>query len=377
MTGNVFGERFVVVSFGESHGKGVGVVVDGVPAGLGLAESDIQPDLDLRRPGQSIVTTQRKERDVVEILSGVFNGKTTGAPVAMMIRNTDVDSRSYESMVSTPRPSHADLAHRTKYQGFNDYRGSGRASARVTAGFVMAGALAKKLLREELGVEILAYTLELGGIRAAGFTLEDARRKRYLNEVRCPDQAAAEEMKKLVVKCRGEGDSLGGIVECVALNLPVGLGEPVFGSLDSDLARIALAIPAVKGVEFGSGFAAARLKGSQNNDQYFIDKTGRVATMTNNSGGVVGGVSSGEPLVYRTAFKPPASIAKRQRTVDISKNKEVDLVVPGRHDPVVVPRAVPIVECCTAIVLADHALRAGFISPVVGGKRSKDDRERP
>jgi chorismate synthase len=369
MPGNIYGERFVVVSFGESHGKGVGTVVDGVPAGLALSEADIQPDLDLRRPGQSIVTTQRKEGDVVEIMSGVFNGRTTGAPVMMMIRNLDVDSRSYEAMVNTPRPSHADLTHKTKYGGFNDYRGSGRASARVTAGFVMAGAVAKKLLKETLGVEIIAYTLELGGLRAERFTVEDARKNRYSNDVRSPDPELAERMKQMVIKSRGEGDSLGGIVECVALNLPIGLGEPVFNSLDSDLAQMALSIPAVKGVEFGSGFASARLRGSENNDQYFVDKKGRIATETNNSGGIIGGVSSGEPLVYRLAFKPPASIAKKQKTVDLSKKKQVEMVVPGRHDPVVVPRAVPIVECCTAIVLADHAIRAGFISPVLGGKQ--------
>ena len=209
MPGNIYGERFVVVSFGESHGKGVGTVVDGVPAGLALSEADIQPDLDLRRPGQSIVTTQRKEGDVVEIMSGVFNGLTTGAPVMMMIRNLDVDSRSYEAMVNTPRPSHADLTHRTKYGGYNDYRGSGRASARVTAGFVMAGAVAKKLLKETLGVEIIAYTLELGGLRAEGFSLDDARKNRYLNEVRSPDPKLAERMKQMVIKSRGEGDSLG------------------------------------------------------------------------------------------------------------------------------------------------------------------------
>jgi chorismate synthase len=367
MTGNIFGERFVVVSFGESHGKAVGVVVDGVPAGLALGEGDIQPDLDLRRPGQSIVTTQRREGDVVEIMSGVFNGRTTGAPVMMMIHNLDVDSSSYEKMVDTPRPSHADLTHKTKYGGFNDYRGSGRASARVTAGFVMAGAIAKKLLKETLGIEVIAYTLELGGLRAEGFTLDDARKNRYSNEVRSPDPGLAEKMKQMVIKSRGEGDSLGGIVECVALNLPVGIGEPVFGSLDSDLARMALSIPAVKGVEFGSGFASARLRGSENNDQYYLDGQGKITTSTNNSGGIIGGVSSGMPLVYRLAFKPPASIAKKQKTVDLSKKEEVEMVVPGRHDPVVVPRAVPIVECCTAIVLADHAIRAGFISPVLGG----------
>ncbi len=371
MPGNIFGERFAVISFGESHGKGVGIVVDGVPAGLALSEADIQPDLDLRRPGQSIVTTQRKEGDVVEIFSGVFDGHTTGAPIMMMIRNLDVDSRSYEAMVNTPRPSHADLSHRTKYGGFNDYRGSGRASARVTAGFVMAGALAKKLLKETLGVEIIAYTLELGGLRAEGFTIDEARKNRYSNEVRSPDPEVAEKMKQMVIKSRGEGDSLGGVVECVALNVPVGLGEPVFDSLDSDLAQMALSIPAVKGVEFGSGFASTRLKGSENNDQYRLDASGKIVTQTNNSGGIVGGVSSGMPIVYRLAFKPPASIAKKQKTVDLSTKKEVELVVPGRHDPVVVPRAVPIVECCTAIVLADHALRAGFISPVLGRRKKK------
>src|SRR5271170_1879109 len=205
MPGNIYGERFVVASFGESHGKGVGTVVDGVPAGLALSEADIQPDLDLRRPGQSIVTTQRKEGDVVEIMSGVFNGLTTGAPVMMMIKNLDVDSSSYEKMVNTPRPSHADLTHKEKYGGFNDYRGSGRASARVTAGFVMAGAVAKKLLKEQLGIEIIAYTLELGGLRAEGFTLEDARKNRYANEVRTPNLATAEKMKQMVIKSRGEG----------------------------------------------------------------------------------------------------------------------------------------------------------------------------
>ena len=309
-------------------------------------------------------------------MSGVFNGRTTGAPVMMMIRNLDVDSRSYEAMVNTPRPSHADLTHRTKYGGFNDYRGSGRASARVTAGFVMAGAVAKKLLKETLGIEIIAYTLELGGLRAEGFTLDDARKNRYSNDVRSPDPKLAERMKQMVIKSRGEGDSLGGIVECVALNLPVGLGEPVFNSLDSDLAQMALSIPAVKGVEFGSGFASARLKGSENNDQYYVDKKGKIATETNNSGGIIGGVSSGMPLVYRLAFKPPASIAKKQKTVDLSKKKQVELVVPGRHDPVVVPRAVPIVECCTAIVLADHAIRAGFISPSSEEGGSELDQQR-
>jgi chorismate synthase len=364
LTGNIVGERFVLASFGESHGKVVGAVVDGCPAGLKLSEEDIQRDLDLRKPGQSIVTTQRKEGDVVEIMSGTFRGDTTGAPIMMLIRNQDQDSRAYEALVNTPRPGHADATAKAKYGGFNDYRGGGRFSGRITATFVMGGAVAKKLLRETLGVEIIAYTSELGGLRAQGFTLDDARRDRYSNEVRSPDLGTAEEMKKKVIEMRGKGDSLGGVVECVALNVPEGLGEPVFGSLDSDLARMALSIPAVKGVEFGSGFASTRLTGTQNNDLYSM-RGGKLFSETNNSGGILGGISSGMPLVYRLAFKPAASVAAKQRTFDTVKNEEVDLVVPGRHDPTVVPRAVPVVESVTALVLADHAIRGGFIAPVL------------
>ncbi|MGA2666069.1 MAG: chorismate synthase [Nitrososphaerales archaeon] len=364
MTGNIVGERFVLVSFGESHGKVVGAVVDGCPAGLRLSEEDVQRDLDLRKPGQSIVTTQRKEGDVVEIMAGTFRGYTTGAPLMMLIRNQDQDSRAYEGLVNTPRPGHADATARAKYGGFNDYRGGGRFSGRITATFVMGGAVAKKLLREALGIEVIAYTSELGGLRAEGFTLDDARKNRYSNEVRSPDMAAAEAMRKMVIESRGKGDSLGGVVECVALNVPEGLGEPVFGSLDSDLARMALSIPAVKGVEFGAGFASTRMTGTQNNDPYRM-REGRLVSETNNAGGILGGISSGMPLVYRTAFKPAASIAARQRTFDTERKEEVDLVVPGRHDPTVVPRAVPVVESVTALVLADHAIRGGFIAPVL------------
>ncbi|MEM3637665.1 MAG: chorismate synthase [Conexivisphaerales archaeon] len=364
MTGNIIGERFVLVSFGESHGKCVGAVVDGCPAGLMLDESDIQKDLDLRKPGQSIVASQRREADQVEIMSGVFRGFTTGAPIMMMIMNMDKDSSLYEEMKDTPRPGHADLVAKEKYGGYNDYRGGGRFSGRITASFVMGGAIAKKLLKETLGIEIIAYTLELGGIEARNFTLEDARRERYLNEVRAPVPSVAEEMKKRIIRARGEGDSLGGIVECVATNLPIGLGEPVFGSLDSDLARMALSIPAAKGVEFGSGFMASRLTGSQNNDQYAL-QDGKVISLSNNSGGILGGLSNGMPLIYRIVFKPASSIAKKQKTVDLAKREEVELVVPGRHDPSVVPRAVPVVESVTALVLADHAIRAGFIPSVL------------
>jgi len=363
MTGNICGERFVVATFGESHGKCIGAVVDGCPAGLALTEEDIQRDLDLRKPGQSIVTTQRREEDVVEIMSGTFNGRTTGAPIMMIIMNSEKDSRPYEVLKDTPRPGHADFTARMKYGGFNDYRGGGRFSGRITASFVMGGAIAKKLLRETLGIEIMAYTVELGGLRARGFTEEQVR-ERYSNEVRCPDPTVADEMKRRVVEMRGKGDSLGGVVECTAVNLPVGLGEPVFGSLDSDLARMALSIPAAKGVEFGSGFEGARMTATQNNDQYYLED-GKLASRTNNSGGILGGLSNGMPLKYRIAFKPASSIAAKQRTVDLSKNAEVDLVVPGRHDPTVVPRAVPVVESVTALVLADHAMRARLISPVL------------
>lgn len=367
MSGNLFGERFVLMTFGESHGKCVGVVIDGCPAGLSISEEEVQRDLELRKPGQSIVTTQRREEDKVELMSGVFNGRTTGAPVMMLIKNEDKDSKAYEQLLHTPRPGHADLVAREKYGGFNDFRGGGRFSGRITASFVMAGAVAKKLLKSTLGIEVIAYVLEIGGIRATGFTLEDARRNRYGNEVRAPNPATAEEMKRKVIEMRGKGDSLGGIVECVAVNVPVGLGEPIFGSLDSDLARFVLSVPAVKGVEFGSGFASARATGLQNNDEYAF-KDGKIVTKTNNAGGILGGLSNGMPIVYRAVFKPASSIASKQRTIDLRQRSEVELVVPGRHDPTVVPRAVPVLESVTALVLADHAIRAGMIPPVLQGR---------
>jgi chorismate synthase len=367
MSGNIVGERFVLVSFGESHGRCIGAVIDGCPAGLSLSVEDIQAELDLRKPGQSIITTQRREEDKVEIMSGVFNGFTTGAPMMMIIWNIDKDSKSYDVIVNTPRPGHADLVAKAKYAGFNDYRGGGRFSGRITASFVMGGAVAKKLLKETLGIEIIAYTLEIGGVRAENFTIDDARANRYSNEARSPDPRIAEEIRKRIIEMRGKGDSLGGIVECVALNVPVGLGEPVFDSLDSDLARIVLSIPAVKGVEFGSGFSSAKMTGFQNNDPYSLSE-GKIIASSNNAGGILGGLSNGMPLKYRVAFKPASSIASTQKTVDTAQLKEVNLIVPGRHDPTVVPRAVPVVESVTALVLADHAMRAGLIPPVVRQK---------
>ncbi|MEM2910484.1 MAG: chorismate synthase [Nitrososphaerota archaeon] len=364
MTGNIIGERFVVISFGESHGRCVGAVVDGCPAGLELSEADIQRELDLRKPGTSSLISPRVEEDKVEILSGVFEGRTTGSPICMLVWNKDVDSEPYRTFVNRPRPGHADYVARIKYGGFADWRGGGRFSGRVTAGLVMAGAVAKKLLSKTLNVEIMAYALEIGGIRARGFTLDDIRNKRYSNEVRCPDEAAAKEMIGKINEVKSEGDSLGGIVECQVFGLPVGLGEPIFSSLDSDLSRALFAIPAVKGVEFGAGFTAAKLLGSQNNDPYTITD-GKVVTTTNNAGGILGGISTGMPLVLRVAFKPPSSIAKKQTTVDLSSMKEAEIVVRGRHDTTVIPRAVPVVEAVVAIILADHAIRAALIPPVL------------
>ncbi|MEM1945213.1 MAG: chorismate synthase [Nitrososphaerota archaeon] len=361
MTGNILGERFVVVSFGESHGRCVGALVDGCPPGLPISEGLIQVELDRRKPGQSIVTTTRLEEDRVEILSGVFEGYTTGAPILMLIWNRDSDPTPYRRIFNTPRPGHADYVARMKYRGFSDWRGGGRFSGRITAGYVMAGAIAKKLLWDRLGIEVLAYSLEIGGVRAGPLTIEQIRELRYSNEVRCPDPLAAEEMKRVIIEEKGRGDSVGGIVECIGLNIPVGLGEPVFSSLDSDLSRALFAIPAVKGVEFGEGFGSIRMRGSEHNDEYIISG-GRVAQATNRAGGIVGGISTGSPLHVKVAFKPASSIGRKQRTVDLSTMTETELQVPGRHDPTVVPRAVPVVESIVAIVLADHALRAGLIS---------------
>ncbi len=364
---NTLGNSFAITCFGESHGRCVGIVIDGCPTGLDLTESDVQRLLDLRKPGQSIVTTQRQEEDQVEFLSGTFRGKTTGAPIAMLIWNGDQRSSDYDKIVNIPRPGHADYPAFVKYSGMNDYRGGGRFSGRITACFVMAGAVALKLLEKALGLEIYAYTLELGGIKAdiEKLSKEEILAKRYTNEVRCPDQSSADKMKELVIKERGHGDSLGGIVECNVLNLPVGVGEPVFSSIESDISKAIFSIPAVKAIEFGSGFAGTRLKGTQNNDVYVLDAGGKIVTKTNNSGGILGGLSTAMPVVFRVGFKPASSIAAAQNTLDMGSMRETKLIVPGRHDPTVVPRAVPVVECMTACVISDLAIRGGFIPRVL------------
>jgi chorismate synthase len=345
----------------------VGVVVDGCPAGLPIAEPDIQKLLDLRKPGQSIVTTQRSEDDHVEILSGTFNGLTTGAPLCMLVWNSDKRSSDYEKFRTTPRPGHADYPAFVKYAGLNDYRGGGRFSGRITAGFVMAGSVALKLLRETMGVSVVAYTRELGGIVAdlSKTSLEEIAESRYSNEVRCPDGIAAEKMKDLIVRERGKGDSLGGVVECMVSGVPAGIGEPVFSSIEAELSKSIFSIPAVKGIEFGSGFSGSRLRGSENNDVYSKSLDGKIITKTNNAGGVLGGISTGMPILFRVAFKPASSIAAAQQTLDLTTMEEKELIVPGRHDPTVVPRAVPVVECMAACVIADLAIEGGFIPRIL------------
>lgn len=366
---NTIGSNFAFTCFGESHGRCVGVVIDGCPAGLEISEVDVQKWLDLRKPGQSIVTTQRAEQDRVEILSGSFRGKTTGAPICMLIWNSDQRSSDYDKFVSVPRPGHADYPAMVKYSGFNDYRGGGRFSGRITSCFVMAGAVARKLLEKSLGITIFAYTLELGGLKAdlSKLSPEEILSNRYANEVRCPDGSTAELMKQLVIRERGTGDSLGGVVECKVLNVPIGLGEPVFSSVESDLSKAIFSIPAAKAIEFGSGFAGSKMKGSENNDAYIKSRDGKIVTKTNNAGGVLGGLANGMPILFRVGFKPASSIASSQETLDITTMKETSLIVPGRHDPTVVPRAVPVVECMTACVIADLAIRGGFIPRILKG----------
>ncbi len=368
MPANILGERFSITSFGESHGKCIGTIVDGCPAGLKLDESDIQPLLNLRRPGQSVITTQRKETDQVSILSGVFRGYTTGAPICLIIWNTDSDSRSYDEIKNTPRPGHSDYPAYLKYGGFADYRGSGRFSGRLTATLVMGGAVALKILSKYLNIEIISYTQAIGNIicNTDNISFDELSRKRYSNDVRCPDHEIAIKMKEDILVARKAGDSLGGIIECTTKGIPPGLGEPIFESIESELSKGLFSIPAVKGVEFGSGFIGSSLKGSQNNDIFYIEKSsGKILTLTNNSGGILGGITNGMPLKIRIAFKPAASISMSQKTVNIEKGVETDLHVKGRHDPCVVPRAPPVVDSIVGIVLLDHCIKCNLIPPVL------------
>jgi len=367
MSANTIGVMYKVTSFGESHGRCVGAIIDGCPAGLKVSEETIQRELERRRTHQSSFSTQREEEDKVEIISGVFNGFTTGAPICMVIWNKDMDSSPYEKIRTKPRPGHADFTSYLKYGGFNDYRGGGRFSGRITAGYVMAGALAKMLLTL-LDIEILAHTIEIAGVKATPKTVTEIRKNVKTNPVGCADLKAAREMLKAINKARDEGDSVGGIVEGIALNVPAGLGEPVFDTLEGDIAKALFAIPAVKGVEFGCGFESARMKGSKNNDM-FVVKKGKVLTETNNCGGILGGISNGMPIICRAAIKPTPSISKIQKTIDLDTMKPTNLKVEGRHDSCIVPRALPVLESMIAIVLVDHAIRAGLIPKILKGVR--------
>jgi len=365
LPGNKFGLEFSISIFGESHGKCIGVLIDGCPAGLKISENDIQKELNKRIPKDETIVSSRIEEDKVEILSGVYQGFSTGAPICMIVRNKDVIDKDYEEIKFKPRPGHADYPAWVKYKGFNDYRGGGIFSGRITVAFIMAGAIAKKLL-EQLSVEVLAHAIEVAGIKIneEKVSIEDIKRKVYMNSMRCADEEAAALMKKAVIKAAEEGDSVGGIIEGLAINLSPGIGEPIFDSLDSDLAKILFSIPGVKGVEFGLGFKSSKVKGSINNDEYVLIN-GKIKTLTNNAGGVLGGLSTGMPISVKVAFKPPSSIKKKQKTVNLKIFKEDWIEVKGRHDPCIVPKAVPVVEACIAITLCDHLIRAGFIPKVI------------
>ena len=352
--GNTFGHMFRITTWGESHGDAVGVVVDGCPPRMPLCEQDIQAELDRRRPGQSEISTQRKEGDRAQILSGVFEGETLGTPILIGVWNSDARSKDYDHMRRVYRPSHADFSYDAKF-GIRNWKGGGRASARETIGRVAAGAIAKKLLAREFGVEIVGYVKQVWKLTAEVDPDSVSSQDVEVNIARCPDQDMAVRMIDRIKQARKDGDSLGGVVECVARGVPMGLGEPVFDKLEADLAKAVLSMPACKGFEVGSGFGGALQTGSQHNDPFYSDG-GRIRTRTNNSGGIQGGISNGENIVIRAAFKPTATIMREQQTVDVDGNA-VTLQGRGRHDPCVLPRAVPIVESMTALVLADHALR--------------------
>ncbi len=350
MCGNSFGNLFKIMTWGESHGKGVGVVIDGCPAGIKITVREIQKELDRRRPGQSKITTARSEKDKVKILSGIFENKTTGTPISLIIFNEDQHSKDYTKAKDKYRPSHADYVYDAKY-GFRDHRGGGRASARETIGRVAAGAIAKKLLKK---VSVIAYVKQIHKIKADVDSGKVKLKQVEANMVRCPDNRVAKKMMKAIEKAKKEGDSLGGIIECVVKNIPIGLGSPVFNKLEARLAQAMLSLPATKGFEIGSGFGSIEMKGSEHNDE-IKKKLKKVVTISNHAGGVVGGISNGMDIIFRVAFKPTATIFKKQKTIN-RKGENTTLQMKGRHDPCVLPRAVPIIEAMTALVLADELL---------------------
>jgi chorismate synthase len=353
--GSTFGHLFRITTFGESHGGGVGVIIDGCPPQLEISAEEIQFELDRRRPGQSKITTPRKEADTCEILSGTFEGKTLGTPIAILVRNKNTRPQDYDEMAQAYRPSHADATYDAKY-GFRNWQGGGRSSARETIGRVAAGAIAKKILHQVAGVEVIAYVKRIkdleGVVDTNTVTLADVES----NIVRCPDGEIANTMISLIEQTGRDGNSIGGVVECVVRNVPKGLGEPVFDKLEADLAKAVMSLPASKGFEIGSGFDGTLLTGFEHNDEFYIDENEEIRTVTNRSGGIQGGISNGENIIIRVAFKPTATIRKEQKTVT-KEGEETLLTGKGRHDPCVLPRAVPMVDAMVALVLCDHLLR--------------------
>ncbi|MFW9948826.1 MAG: chorismate synthase [Candidatus Thorarchaeota archaeon] len=367
MGDNTFGIKFKITSFGESHGKVVGVVIDGSPAGLKLDLNFIQSELDKRKPGQSKLSTTRKEPDKVEILSGIFNDRTTGAPICLIIKNQDLDSSKYEKYRDFLRPSHVDYVILQKYGEFADYRGSGRFSGRITAGFVMAGAIAKQIL-SRFNISILAYTKSIGDIDDnqdySNLSLESLTQSRVKTPVGALNLEISRKMEKEIETAKKDNDSVGGTIRCIINNVPPGIGGPIFNSLESNISRAIFSIPAIKGIEFGAGFNASRMKGSEHNDPWII-KNGKIRTAKNDSGGIIGGISTGMPIIFTLAVKPTPSIGIVQQTVNIKSMKEEDVRFEGRNDPCIVPRAVVVVESIAAIVILDRLLIEGKIPSVL------------
>ena len=358
---NTIGKIFSITSFGSSHGKALGAVVDGCPANLKLSEEDIQIELNKRRPGTSALTTSRQEGDKVELLSGIFEGKTDGTPIAGIVYNTNQKSKDYSNIKSTPRPGHGDYCWLEKYDIY-DYNGGGRGSGRTTISHVIGGAIAKKLL-DAKGIKIISHVVQIGEVKAENIDYENLEETIAKNNVRCGNLEVAKTMEELILSKKQVGDSIGGIVETVATGIPAGLGEPVFGKLDGDLAQILMSINAVKGVEIGLGFDCSKSTASEINDEFYYDEEGDVKTKTNNSGGILGGMSNGMPIISRIAVKPTPSISKIQNTIDLDKKENTTLEISGRHDPCICPRVTAVAESVTAIVLADHMIRSGFIHP--------------
>ncbi|RAP44853.1 MAG: chorismate synthase [Methanosphaera sp. rholeuAM6] len=361
MASNTTGEIFKVTTFGSSHGRALGATVDGCPAGLELTAEDIQEELNRRRPGTSNLTTARDEKDRVEILSGIFNDKTDGTPITAIVRNNDQISKNYDNLKNNPRPGHGDYCWYKKFGNY-DYRGGGRGSGRITIGHVIGGAISKKLLSLH-GITVTAHVISIHNCKTERkFTLDDIKENITRNNVRCADLEKAKEMEDIILKAKSEGNSVGGVVEIIIDNLPVGLGQPVFDKLDGDLAKALMNIGAVKGVEVGSGFDSTFLTGKEFNDKYYVEND-KILTKTNNCGGILGGMSNGMPVVLRIAVKPTPSVSGIQESVNLENNTASSIEIEGRHDPCICPRVTAVAESSCSIVLADHMLRAGFIHP--------------